>query len=219
MTTGCWPGTMRRIWPGTTGRSPRPSNSRRGPHNNINLTFNWSRASTNLVNSFPSLAGHTATQGLNTSARWTYGKGRTNNTIGMASVGRNVRILPVRVLGKCGGFISDVIAGMRWAAGLSSTPVPNPTPAKVLNLSLGSSGSCTGSLYETAVADVVAAGVSVVVSAGNDVGLAVGRPANCPGAIGVGGGDPDEVELGDGGHGVSLGRLCAVSVPRIAARS
>ena len=39
--------------------------------------------------------------------------------VGMASVGRNVRVLPVRVLGKCGGFDSDVIAGMRWAAGLA----------------------------------------------------------------------------------------------------
>ncbi len=42
----------------------------------------------------------------------------TNNSFGMASVGRNVRVLPVRVLGKCGGFISDVIAGMYWAAGI-----------------------------------------------------------------------------------------------------
>jgi len=57
--------------------------SRRGPHNNLNLGLNWSRASTNLVNSFPSLAGHTSTQGLNTSARWTYGKNRTTNTIGI----------------------------------------------------------------------------------------------------------------------------------------
>ena len=111
----------------------------------------------------------------------------TANGAGMASVGRNVRVLPVRVLGKCGGFISDVIAGMRWAAGISSTPVPNPTPAKVMNLSLGSPGACAGTLYDAAVADVIAAGVSVVVSAGNDVGRAVGKPANCPGAIGVGG--------------------------------
>lgn len=118
----------------------------------------------------------------------------TNNGIGMASVGRNVRILPVRVLGKCGGFLSDVVAGMYWAAGLAiPTSVPgaavpaNRFPARVLNLSLGSSGSCAGTLYATAVSDLVAAGVSVVVAAGNDTGLAVGRPANCPGAIGVGG--------------------------------
>ena len=43
----------------------------------------------------------------------------TNNGVGMASVGRDVRVLPVRVLGKCGGYDSDIIAGMRWAAGLA----------------------------------------------------------------------------------------------------
>jgi serine protease len=42
----------------------------------------------------------------------------TGNGIGMASVGRNVRVLPVRVLGKCGGFDSDIVAAMRWAVGL-----------------------------------------------------------------------------------------------------
>jgi serine protease len=111
----------------------------------------------------------------------------TNNGIGMASIGRNVRVLPVRALGKCGGFLSDVVAGMRWAAGLSSNPVVNPTPAKVVNLSLGSTGPCAGSLYESAIADLAAAGVVVVAAAGNDAGQAVGKPANCAGAIGVGG--------------------------------
>src|SRR6185312_6141242 len=58
----------------------------------------------------------------------------TNNAIGMAGVARNVRILPVRAMGKCGGFDSDILAAMRWAAGLDvpGTPV-NPTPARVLN--------------------------------------------------------------------------------------
>jgi serine protease len=42
----------------------------------------------------------------------------TNNGIGMAGVGPSLRVLPVRVLGKCGGYDSDIIAGMRWAAGL-----------------------------------------------------------------------------------------------------
>jgi serine protease len=111
----------------------------------------------------------------------------TDNGIGMASVGRNVRVLPVRVLGKCGGYLSDVVAAMRWAAGLSSSPVPNPNPARIVNLSLGSTGSCAGTSYESAVNDLVAAGVVVVAAAGNDTGHAVGKPANCAGAIGVGG--------------------------------
>ena len=41
---------------------------------------------------------------------------------------RNVGVLPVRVLGKCGGRDSDIIAGMRWAAGLS---VPGCLPTQI----------------------------------------------------------------------------------------
>lgn len=111
----------------------------------------------------------------------------TDNSIGMASVGRGVRVLPVRVLGKCGGYDSDIIAGMRWAVGLAVSGVPdNPLAnrAKVLNLSLGGEGSCPLS-YRDAVAEVNAAGAVVVASAGNSAGHAVSTPANCPGVIAV----------------------------------
>ena len=109
----------------------------------------------------------------------------SDNNLGMASVGRNVMVLPVRALGKCGGFDSDIQAGMLWAAGLSNSPVANPHPAKVINLSLGAPGAC-GS-YQSVVNQLVAAGVTVVVAAGNSTGLAVNSPANCAGAIGVSG--------------------------------
>ncbi|MDG0834991.1 hypothetical protein EXH51_19860 [Pelomonas saccharophila] len=111
---------------------------------------------------------------------------QTNNGIGMASVGYNVMVLPVRVLGKCGGTDSDIIAGMLWAGGLSSVPVANPNPARVINLSLGGSGSCSAA-YQDAINQLIAAGVSIVVAAGNDEGLAVGVPANCTGVISVAG--------------------------------
>ncbi|HJV59342.1 MAG TPA: S8 family peptidase [Albitalea sp.] len=110
----------------------------------------------------------------------------TNNGIGMASVGRNVMVLPVRVLGKCGGYDSDIQAGMLWAAGLSSVPVANPHPAKVINMSLGSSGACPAS-YQDVISKLTTAGVTVVASAGNAEGLAVDAPANCAGVIGVAG--------------------------------
>jgi serine protease len=115
----------------------------------------------------------------------------TDNGIGMASVGRTVRVLPVRVLGKCGGFDSDIIAGMRWAAGLSlddpgvpSNPLPNR--ATVINLSLGGEGSCNQA-YQDTVNELNAAGVTIVASAGNSVGHAVSSPANCSGVIAVAG--------------------------------
>ena len=111
---------------------------------------------------------------------------QTNNGVGMASVGYNVKVLPVRVLGKCGGTDSDIIAAMLWAAGLSNLPSTNANPAKVINLSLGGSGSCSAA-YQDAVNQLVAAGVTVVVAAGNEEGLAVGVPANCSGVIAVAG--------------------------------
>ena len=43
---------------------------------------------------------------------------RTDNNEGVAAVGWNARIVPVRVAGKCGAEVADIIDGMRWAAGL-----------------------------------------------------------------------------------------------------
>ena len=109
----------------------------------------------------------------------------TNNGVGMAGTGRHVRVLPVRVLGKCFGYTSDIAAAIRWAAGESVAGVPsNPTPAKVINLSLGSDGAC--SLAEQdAVNAALARGAVVVAAAGNSAGRAPGSPANCQGVIGV----------------------------------
>jgi serine protease len=110
----------------------------------------------------------------------------TNNGIGMASVGRNVMVMPLRVLGCGGGYDSDIQAAMLWAVGIPVAGVPNnTTPAKVLNMSLGTTGACSAA-YNDAIAQVNARGAVVVVAAGND-GLAVGTPANCTGAIAVAG--------------------------------
>jgi serine protease len=111
----------------------------------------------------------------------------TNNGIGMAGVAPFVRVLPVRVLGKCGGFDSDIQAGIRWAAGLDVPGAPpNPNPAWVINLSLGSADTCSAA-YVDAIGDARAAGAVVVASAGNSSGEPVHSPANCPGVIAVAG--------------------------------
>lgn len=112
----------------------------------------------------------------------------SNNGVGMASVGRGVRVLPVRVLGRCGGFDSDIIAGMRWAAGLAvpGTPEnPGANRARVINLSLGGGGECAA--YDDVVTELSAVGVVVVAAAGNSAGQPVGVPAKCSGVIGVAG--------------------------------
>ncbi|MGR5154445.1 S8 family serine peptidase [Photobacterium swingsii] len=109
-----------------------------------------------------------------------------NNSQGVTGVAWNTRIVPVRVLGACGGYTSDITDGMRWAAGL---PVPNapanPYPAQVLNLSLGGQGAC-GYAYQQAVNDVRAQGATIVVAAGNDnLNVRDFSPGNCQGIISV----------------------------------
>ncbi|MEW5250097.1 S8 family peptidase [Microbulbifer sp. 2201CG32-9] len=104
----------------------------------------------------------------------------TNNNLGVAGVAFNAKVVPVRVLGKCGGFISDIADGVIWASGGSVPGVPaNNNPAQVINMSLGGSGAC-GSTYQNAINTAVANGATVVVSAGNSNADASGfRPANC----------------------------------------
>jgi serine protease len=134
---------------------------------------------------------------------------RTNDGIGMASVGRTVRLLPVRALGKCGGFDSDILAGMLWAAGYSVPGVPaNPTRAQVINMSLGGDGACNAA-YMDVVNQVMAAGTVIVVAAGNSAGNSVGSPGNCPGVIAVGGLRQAGTKVGF----ASLGPEIAISAP------
>ncbi len=166
-----------KLWPGYDFVRASVSNDGDGPDADASDPGDWSVASDTCGAANSSWHG-TQVAGLIGAA--------SDNGIGMAGLARNVMVLPVRVLGRCGGFDSDIVAGMRWAAGLSKDPVENPHPARVVNMSLGSSGACTDQ-YRDAVAELTAAGVAVVVAAGNDTGHAVNTPANCPGAIAVAG--------------------------------
>jgi serine protease len=109
---------------------------------------------------------------------------RANNSVGIAGLTWRPWILPVRVLGKCGGYDSDILAGMRWAGGLGVTGVPaNPNPARILNLSLGSEDRCPAS-YQAVIDELVRSGVVIVASAGNESGP-VAAPASCQGVVSV----------------------------------
>ena len=112
----------------------------------------------------------------------------TNNGAGVAAIDWNARLQPVRVLGKCGGITSDVIDGMRWAAGLSVPNAPvNLTPARVLNMSFNGSGVCSSVPgLQDAINDVRAQGAVLIVAAGNEGGTASNYfPGNCSGVINV----------------------------------
>ena len=134
---------------------------------------------------------------------------RTNDGVGMAGAAPGVRVLPVRVLGKCGGYDSDIIAGMRWAAGLPVPGAPaNPHPARVINLSLGGNGPCSAA-YREATDEITAAGALIVAAAGNSSGHAVASPANCAGVVAVAGLRHAGTKVGFS----SLGPEVAISAP------
>jgi len=111
----------------------------------------------------------------------------SNNGIGIAGLTTGARILPVRVLGKCGeGTFDDILAGMLWSSGVAIADIPsNTTPAKVINLSLGGFGTCDQSV-QAAVDDALAQGAVVVAAAGNEsADVQDFTPANCSGVITV----------------------------------
>lgn len=111
-----------------------------------------------------------------------------DNGIGVAGLNHASRLLPVRVLGKCGGSYADIIAGILWAAGLpgSGAPSVNPTPARVINLSFAAAETCTAGIQD-AINRAVAAGAVVVAAAGNGDGADVANvlPAGCDNVITV----------------------------------
>jgi serine protease len=112
----------------------------------------------------------------------------TNNGVGMAGIAYNAKVLPVRVLGHCGGSDSDIADAIIWAAGGTVSGVPaNTHPAQVINLSLGGGGICTATdATALAIAQANALGAVVVVAAGNDGKDAANySPASCPGAVTV----------------------------------
>jgi serine protease len=113
-----------------------------------------------------------------------------NNNVGIASVNWAGRILPVRVAGKCGAELAEIVDGMRWAAGLevlngAGQPLPlNPNPARIINISFGGSDPCNA-LYQDTIDELRAIGVLVVAAAGNESSATVTRPASCTGVLGV----------------------------------
>ena len=111
----------------------------------------------------------------------------TNNGSGGAGVAFDAQILPVRVLGRCGGYTSDIADAIAWASGAPIAGVPNnANPAEVINLSLGGGGACE-TYEQDAINTAVANGSVVVIAAGNQNANSSGySPGNCQNVITVG---------------------------------
>ena len=132
-----------------------------------------------------------------------------NNGLSGTGIAPDVRLLPVRALGKCGGYTSDIVDAMRWAAGIDVPGAPhNNYPARIINLSLGSSGACS-SAFQSAVDDVNAAGAIVVAASGNGGFDSVNQPANCTGVIAVTAHAID----GDNADYANIGTQVTISAP------
>jgi serine protease len=145
----------------------------------------------------------------------------TDNGVGQAGVSWGAMILPVRALGKCGGYTSDVVDGIRWAAGLPVPDVPvNPHPARVISLSLGGRGHCH-SLWQNAINDATNAGALVIAAAGNasplgeSLDLVAWAPATCGNTLTVAATDHN----GNRAAFSNYGSAVDISAPGIGIRS
>ncbi|GAB2195870.1 S8 family peptidase [Sessilibacter sp. MAH4] len=109
-----------------------------------------------------------------------------NNGVGVSGVAYTAKVVPIRVLGRCGGFTSDIADGIIWGAGGTVSGLPaNANPANVLNMSLGGSGACSATT-QAAINTARSLGTTVVVAAGNsNVNVSNANPANCNGVIAV----------------------------------
>ena len=137
-----------------------------------------------------------------------------NNNLGVVGVafGNGIEILPVKIFNDRGtdGRFFDLANAIRWSVGLEVTDyVPNPSPAKILNMSLGAAGQSI--TLNEAVADAVNAGALVFAASGNaGSSSAILTPANAPDALAIGSVDSDFERSsfsnfdGNGGKSVDL---------------
>ena len=133
-----------------------------------------------------------------------------NNGDGISGITWSNPLVNVRVLGKCGGALSDVVDGLRWAVGLPVPGAPvNPAPARVVNLSFAGLGACSP-ILQAAITDALAQGAVIIAAAGNDNDAVDNHwPANCSGVITVAGTSRDGSRAFYSNHGAGI----ALSAP------
>ncbi len=126
---------------------------------------------------------------------------QTNNGVGVAGVGWNTRIMPVRALGRGGnGSNYDIMQAVRYAAGLENDSGTVPAQkADIINLSL--SGTSRSDWEQETLDDIRAEGIIIVAAAGNTTFSQTTYPAALDGVIAVSGVDINEQLVYDSNFG------------------
>ena len=92
---------------------------------------------------------------------------REQRRLGVVGISQVSKIQPLRVLGKCGGYTSDIADAIRWAAGLRS-PACRRTRRRIASSTSASAAAARASRRsQSAINAAVSAGTVVVVAAGN----------------------------------------------------
>ncbi len=132
--------------------------------------------------------------------------GNSNDGEGLTGVDWNASLIHARALGACGGTDADIIDALRWTAGLPLEGIPlNPTPATVVNLSIGGETECTQA-WQDVIDELVGLGISVVIASGNEQNNALrSSPANCADVITVGSSTPGgDIDIGFSNYGLKV---------------
>ena len=108
----------------------------------------------------------------------------TNNGIGIAGIGYNVKHMPIRVLGKNGGTTFDIQQGVLYAAGLPNSSGTKPSKsADVINMSLG--GSPPSQIFQNIINQVTSKGIIIIAAAGNETSSQPVYPASYDNVVSV----------------------------------
>ncbi|MCD4850995.1 S8 family serine peptidase [Arthrobacter sp. AK01] len=127
------------------------------------------------------------------------------NGKGVTGVAPKAKVVPIRTIGTCGGYTSDIVDSIVWAAGGTVPGVPaNANPARVINLSLGGRSTCPAAI-QNAVDFAHGKGAVVVVSAGNEnIDASLVSPGNCRDVINVGATTKDERKAYYSNYGAAI---------------
>ena len=108
----------------------------------------------------------------------------SNNGVGVSGICWRCKVMPLRVLGVGGGTSFDLIAAIRYAAGLTNSTGQLATKrADIINISLGGGGLSQNE--QNTITQARDAGVIIVAAAGNNSSALPSYPASYAGVVSV----------------------------------